>query len=171
MAIISQETWDNMPKEEKEQVIQKYSHLLQVSDNDDSWEVRMCANSEKQALITLFGKENLQPKPKTPKTWKDYKEIYPENDDDISDEFRNKIARKIRATTIIARLIELGYGGIPTPNCGHAVAITPRGINGDLKISQGGPIYEFPRFNSVELAKEFMSYPENVELVKQYYMI
>ena len=62
MAIISQETFDKFSEEEKGKLRQQYSHLLKVSEDDGDWDVRMCACSEKQSLINVFGKENLQPK-------------------------------------------------------------------------------------------------------------
>ena len=178
MSIISQQTWDNMPKEEKEQIIQKYSHLLQVSDNDDSWEVRMCANSEKETLITLYGKENLQPKPKIPKTWDDVKNAYPKTYGNENIElfpyhefaWDIKLTHKNIATLKISKLIELGYGGmVNEEECEDGWEITP--IQNELVIQHSFTADKpFVFFHTQQQAEEFMSYPENVELIRQYYM-
>ena len=82
------------------------------------------------------------------------------------------------ATYKIAKLIELGYGGMVTDEEWKNKDITkwivvPNDDNGKLIIvdtwhnSKRGCI----AFHTQQQAKEFMSYPENRTLVKQYYMI
>lgn len=64
MAIISQKTWDNISGVAQEEIKMCYSELK------DNIELN---NREILQLEWLFGKENLQPKPKTPK-WADVEE-------------------------------------------------------------------------------------------------
>ena len=195
MGIISKETFDKFTEEEKRRLRQQYSHLLKVSEDDEDWNVRMCAGSEKQSLINVFGKENLQPKPKI-KTWEDVKKQedvdcnFYTNKDDLAEYLclkgwdvfgdHNKLINKLQATLKIAKLIELGYGGMVTKE----EHITRRNlyttdrfwaiwVNGEGKIECTAveDCIDLLVFHEREQAQEFMSYPENRKLVEQYYML
>lgn len=159
-----------MPKEEKEKLCQDYSEAYDA-------ETRVI-------LDDIFGKENLQPKPEI-KTWKDVEfninehyckldlalgAILPTSKDD-------KLRLKIKATYKIAKLIELGYGGMVTEEewrdlstLKHIVYCTSN--NNKLCIqSQFTSFKRFIAFHTRQQAAEFMSHLENVELIKQYNMI
>lgn len=188
MAIISQETWDNMPQEEKEQLRQQYLHLLDVSENDENWTTRMCAGSEKDSLIKVFGKENFRLVPKI-KTWEDVKTVnnlsmqeYENSFDERSVEFYNeepKLYNKLIATYKIAKLIELGYGGMVTEEeyilNEHSTdddfwSIWMNG-KGEIECTKVENCRELLTFHTREQAEDFMSYSENIKLIKQYFMI
>lgn len=171
MAIISQETWDKFTEEEKEDIRHLYNGLETMQDR----------NTE-GVMNSLFGKENLQPKPEI-KTWKDVKEEYMLRADtgtsyiiDMDKNFYSeKLALKALATLQIAKLIELGYGGMVTEE-----EWKDNNIEKYCVYSTAGKIHydgfntydcRFVAFHTSEQRKEFMSYPENVKLVEQYYMI
>lgn len=62
MAIISQETWDNMPENEKKKIREDYRTYCNEKINDSSK-----ADFIHEIIMFMedyFGKENLQPKPK-----------------------------------------------------------------------------------------------------------
>lgn len=85
-----------------------------------------------------------------------------------------KTTDKILATLQIAKLIEF-YGGYADNNEEYW-CIIPCGLHEDeLEIicSSEDDCYgrNFIRFKSFELAKEFMSYQENVKLIHQYYLL
>ena len=189
MSIISQETWDKMPEKEKQAIIKDYQDL--ISDNG-VWREDMTTEERNGAIQQIewyFGKENLQPKPEI-KTWEDVimsdksifdLELNPDCGNPLiccladNADLAEKISNKCQATIKIAKLIELGYGGMVTEE-----------ENSDTKIKKYAPFYYGESgfvieclyrsqdrvlcFHTQQQAEEFMSYPENVELVKQYHM-
>ena len=164
MSIISQETWDKMPEEEKEKII---SQMCNIKDEDEY---------AKYCYIELFGKENLQPKPKTPKIWADVKES--ENLLSINYDRRHthltldnnivntKVVDKIIATYKIAYLINKCYGGIVTEEDGWEIIPIQNALVIQHSFTVDRP---FVFFHTKQQAEEFISYPENVELVKHYH--
>lgn len=181
MSIISQETWDNMPNEEKERLREYYDIYSNEVENDSEISV---ANGQKHLLEGLFGKENLQPEPKVPKTWDDVKETYPETYGNENIElfpyhefaWNIKLIRKNIATLKIAKLIELGYGGIVTEEEWRDDELIKFGIKWNYKANDW--VYhntkttkEFITFHTPEQREEFMSYPENIKLVEQYNLL
>lgn len=87
----------------------------------------------------------------------------------------NKIILKAIATLKIAKLIELGYGGIVTAGEWKNTNIEKYcvyAVEGKIDFN-GYSLYEyhFIAFHTSEQREEFMSYSENVELIKQYFMI
>lgn len=183
MAIISKETFDKFTEEEKEKLRQQYSHLLKVSEDDEDWNVRMCASSEKQSLINVFGKENLQPEPEI-KTWKDIEEYYTNVDIELGEATKSlykysqcpiQLLRKCIATLKITKLIELGYGGIVTDEEWENKDITKYCVQYTYRKGftyyNSSSVKAFLAFHTFEQREKFMSYPENRELVEQYYMM
>lgn len=175
MAIISQETWDNMPEAEKEKLCQNYSE-------DYDAETRVI-------LDEIFGKENLQPKPKI-RTWKDIvasshniydKELNPNCGNTLiscitNEILKDKLSLKCDATIKIAKLIELGYGGMVTEKEWKDDEILKFGVKWNYKANDWAYhntiiTKEFIVFHTPEQREEFMSYPENRALVEQYYLI
>lgn len=91
----------------------------------------------------------------------------------------SKVINKVIATLKISKIIEFGYEGMPTEE------------NWRHDLNEGLGIYTIVwdpteklfyihyemnyksdlAFGSDDLAEEFMSYPENIELLRQFYMI
>lgn len=172
--MISQETWDKFTEEEKEKIIEKYKELSSFEDDNDYIE------GKTNILVSLFGEENLQPKPKI-KTWADIEEIKDSHKSMVGYllNFSNDIElnKKLAATFQIKLLIELGYGGIVTDEEWRNYkrerfwGVECEEHTGSLVITPIEGVRAFPSFHTQQQAEEFMSYPENVELVKQYHMI
>lgn len=185
MSIISKETWNKFTEEEKKNVKKEYLKWQEEAETNPYFEGKITNMEE------LFDKENLQPKPKN-KTWEDLEkdgfsvehDYLREFDDweicidaisyncDISD----KLIYKAIATLKIAKLIELGYGGLVTEEewvDGNVekVSIIYKSFKKKFDILYNSHRKEFITFHTRQQAEEFMSYPENVELVEQYYMI
>lgn len=172
MAIISQETFDKFTEEEKKKVVE---YFLGTKDTNISATIIM---------QKLFGKENLQPEPKI-KIWKDienYLEIIPDFKEIVHNLdvgcCNQKVTNKIIATYKISKLIELGFGGVVTDEewkdeTIRKESIVPCDVRDDFKSITC--YYHSDKnliaFHNINQAKEFMSYKENVELVKQYNMI
>lgn len=162
MSIISQETFDKFTEEEKEWIIKEY--------NSDAGEGH-------SMLGKLFGKENLKPQFKI-KTWKDVL-----NQTDIHDfvinhpDCDNKLKLKLEATYKIQNLIEHGYGGMMREEEWRNNHIVKFCVIADYSSKYQSCNYEtdddyhFIAFHTAQQRAEFMSYPENVKLVEQYYMI
>lgn len=139
-------------------------------------------------LEGLYGSHNLNPKPKI-RTWEDVEKLHEDyyyiggNTSDVSDALKLKAI----ATLKIAKLIELGYGGMVTeeewrnldipkywieyhPTCQdekYKFQISCDG-HGEAELATEK---RFIAFHTPEQREEFMSHSENVELVKQYHML
>lgn len=193
MSIISQETWDSMSNKEKEKLRSDYDDLVYLSEHGTDEFIKTESLKTKKEYERLFGKENLQPKPNI-KTWKDLEKEHPEyfkshntpNPKFIpSQELRDKLFNKTMAMYKIVTLIEFGYGGMITEkewNLSSSYAPETRiwsivcyyraeSKDPQLKIVQVWAQPHLLSFHTKEQAEEFISYNENVELIKQYYMI
>ena len=175
MSIISKETWDNMPKKEKEKIYREYMQYQEEAETNPFFEGKI-SNME-----DLFGEENLQPEPEI-KTWKDVEKCINEQyckldlalGDILSASKDDKLRLKIKATFKIAKLIELGYGGTVTDEEWKNEDIRKFSIirfQENLSYAEGRYAYEFISFHTPEQRDEFMSYPENRTLVEQYHML
>lgn len=128
-------------------------------------------------------KENIQP---VIKTWEDIRREYGDLDYDVSFDVERQsdkyigsvpynIIEKAIATCKIAQLIDLGYGGIVNDNewrdSTSKFAICPDSSNRleIIRIRNGAK--HFVAFRDYFKAEEFMSYPQNITLLKQYYII
>lgn len=175
MSIISQESFEKLTKEEKEEIREIYKLMKEEPS-------LVYANEYAEKLEWLedyFGKENLQHKPIV-KTWKDCQEMN-ENSNffirlDNNLELSGRIYSKCTATLKIAKIIELGYGGLLTNK--ETEEILPLWIvqcdyEGKVFVEKytGVVVDKMLAFRTQELAEEFISYPENVELIRQYCMI
>lgn len=191
MAIISKETFDKFKEEEKNELIRIYNEV-----SIDYLNIKKSKDIEKSEIFNkliqleiFFGKENLQPEPEI-KTWKDvgnnkdnfcenYLNLYKTANGnyclDVDKSHDIKVILKVIATIKIAKLIELGYGGTVTKEEWEDTGLPKFCIYvSDGKIhSNGFNIHDkhFITFHTCKQREEFLSYPENVELVKQYYMI
>lgn len=184
MALISKESFEKLTEEEKF-IIRRDYNTLQVGLSTGLLEdVSLVEQKAKiKEFESIFGKEALQPEPKI-KTWKDMKEEYMLRADagtsyiiDMDKKFYSeKLALKSLATLQIAKLIEIGYGGMITDEEWKNVEFKKYGIicrpyNKELFIKDIWNEQCFISFHTKQQAEEFMSYPENVKLVEQYYMI
>lgn len=233
MAIISQKTWDNMSKEEKEKIcidyhnynvlldaksmavlentfgkenlqsesiaekcVEPIKEYFDMQTQDTEW--NKCSEQEQQNILKFynnhpgwigiiktledkFGKHNLQPESKI-KTWEDVEKENTICKEDISTledlcYCEYKIIKKLIATYKIAKLIELGYGGIVTEEDWKDDNVEKVSI---IYIPFGKECFdiycnsrrkEFITFHTKQQAEEFMSYPENRKLVEQFYML
>ena len=173
MGVISKETWNNIPEKERDIIIGDYKNMLDG--------ITECPEQEREAAIRqtewLFGKENLQPN--QIRTWEDCQEMNEDSnffmriDDNL--ELPDKVYLKCQATLKIAKLLNLGYGGMVTEEEWKNDRITKYCLQ--WTYGRGWTCYNsssvksFPAFHTFEQRAEFMSHPENVELVKQYYML
>ena len=154
-------------------------------------------NKESMKIIEeLFGSHNLNPKPKTPKTpktpkiWEDVEKEYPKILTDFQElnveitcccGIENKIGNKMLATAKIAKLIDLGYGGMVSEEewkdlniPKYCIIYHPTCQDERLKFDDDEEIptkKHFIAFHTPEQRKEFMSYESNRQLVQQYFMM
>lgn len=182
--------WNELSEEQRaeyskefQQETKKYSEDVKHCDSENDFEYNTgYSYGVITTLEAIFGSHNLNPKPKI-RTWEDVCKRVEWDIDSWLSKIENAwigypIARKMIATAKIAKLIELGYGGMVSDeewkNIGlPKYTIIPCNVKDELRIDM---VYarddkQFTAFHSQELAEEFMSYPENVELVKQYHML
>lgn len=191
MTIISQETFDKFTEEEKENVRKTYQTLKRNKDTPLKTDLNEWYAGRVVELEELLGEENLQSKPKI-RIWEDIGN----NENNFCENYLNfyktangnycldadkshdiKVILKVIATIKIAKLIELGYGGMITDeewqNPNEKFVIKPYYQRGKFFLEKSTSCnYKcFIAFHTYEQAEEFMSYSENVELLKQYHML
>lgn len=173
MAIISQETFDNLDEVQKRTLRKMYLTVKEAG-----------LVNKTELIESIFDKSCFENMAKDMKTWDDVIIFYPlMNQRIISDLVKwcdEQVYKKLDATAKIAKIIEFGYGGLVTEEENtdreeNKYVIAP--IEEDDN-SMGFEIYPVSfavdrviAFHTKELAEEFISYPENLELVEQYYMI
>lgn len=192
MAIISQESFDRFTGEEKNKIRENYANFTYLAEEGVDEEERIVNFHLKATMEDYFGKENLQHEPKT---WEDLEkssyfvdkfelsEVFKLEDTDfyrgastlMQDNSEIQLKDKIIATYKIAKLIELGYGGMIIKeewenNQADFIGIyyCPKSKKYEFRVPL---LYHFLTFRNREVAEEFMSYKENVKLIHQYYMI
>ena len=167
--IISQVTWDKFTEEEKAKLLDYYNSMSREE-------------TSKHVLEVLFDKENLESVDPKIKTWEDVEAEYPQYRRDLySMELSyayTAVTRKLIAIYQIVKLIDLAYGGIITDKEWkngniEKFQIVPNKTLDEYQVSR---VYNISHkdtlsFKSRELAEEFLSYPENLELVKLYFQI
>lgn len=164
--------WNELSEESKKFFIGRYNMWDSETDNG-----RPRRNEYEQ----VFGSHNLNQRPQI-KTWEDVEREHREYKKDVDVMGQTigfagpKIFPKLIATYKISKLIELGYGGMVMEeewkdgNVEKAsIVYLPFKENFDLLYNSHRK--EFITFHSKKQAEEFMSYPENVELVRQYYLL
>lgn len=176
MSIVSNETWHNFTESEQNEILNEYNRMLTH---------RFKFESEILQMEKLFGIENLKHESKI-KTWSDVRFYYPDlvnrllqghiEMKHIYNTMSESIGDKCLATIKLDKLIELGYGGRVTIDNwiegekSWSVVVSSINKNIELRVVTTYFNLDFITFRSKELADEFMSYPENVELIKQYYI-
>lgn len=122
-------------------------------------------------------------KPKVPKTWSElveqdkvkFQKAINIADKDISD--YNAIEKSALALLKIHQIIEAGYGGNVTneewPSLKHIYQIECDAYVHRILIANSAPMRFLSHiaFHTKEQAEEFLSKPENVQLLKDYFMI
>ena len=171
------ERWQALTEDGRQARIASYKELLKLQKEEaDSYLITI------EDLEKLYGKHNLNPEPLTPKTWEDVEkegldEFEYELDKPNSSKKDSKIAMKCQATLKIAKLIELGYGGMVSEEEALDDKIEKSAIGlyeGEIQLHTGICIARgdrFLMFRSNELGEEFMSHESNRKLIEQYYMI
>lgn len=191
-SILSQETWDKFPEEEKNDLRKFYNDKLSNAKGAEDrgfYDLAESIKDEAKEMEWIFGKKNLlEPKAKT---WRDIEVFYTDVDIELGrftkslgnySHYSSQLLEKCVATLKITKLIELGYGGAITDKeyntyknssnvyfnilCEHNGMLTIKRLSNDDEVFRN-----ILTFRSFELAKEFMSYSGNVKLIKQYYMI
>ena len=160
--------WNELSEESKKLVLKNYQDYN--NDLDDGVEKWI-----KREYNALFGSHNLNPKPKAPKTWSEVEKSGIEIPTILSEELSYKIIKKNEACTKIAKLIALGYGGMVTEEEWKDDNIKKYCViidNGEIdNAADFIVIKQFIAFHTPEQREEFMSYPENVELIRQYHLL
>ena len=112
-----------------------------------------------------------------PKTWDEYLTCYEEDDDEPTlwfgaDIVRDNVGDACIALFKIYQLIEVGYGGNVSEISYHTAGITPE-LNIEIaeEFDEDFRLFKPFIFKNSQLAKEFLSYPENIQLLKDFYMI
>ena len=135
-----------------------------------------------EELVTMFGEHNLDPKPQI-KTWEDVEKEYPKILTDFQElnveitcccGIENKIGNKMLATAKIAKLIDLGYGGIMSKEEWENADTRKFSIGrfeGNLAYAEGRRDYEFVSFHTPEQRQEFWSHESNRKLVELYHCL
>lgn len=175
--------WNELSEKSREKVTEQYLKYTNALDNDDEDTNRETCLTSKILMESLFGKDNLNQKPRV-KNWDDIEKHYPHILDFYTqtftrlwqaneDTFDIKVFRKIVATFKISKIIELGYGGLIKDEewendetfLKYAITVTRNSI-----------IYEeseydqrFIAFRTEKLRNEF--YANNKQLIKDYFMI
>ena len=173
MSIISKETFDKFTKEEKREIRKQYKLLKKYIDVASKTSISEWYDGKFKGLEELFGKETLQSEPKI-KVWSDvlyqtninsFEIVHPDCDD--------KLTKKLEATYKIKWLIELGYGGMITEKEWKDASREKFAViyfTTQLEMATSYTRRHFIAFHTIEQRERFLSYPENVELIKQYYM-
>lgn len=163
--------WNELSEESKEYILEVFNDLEPVCANDL---VQM------NLMDKLFGKENLNPKPQI-KTWQDVVKqglvnllAIRESATYASDVCDEKIGNKVEATIKIAKLIELGYGGMITDEEWKDCTVLKYYIgydNEDDTLVKDKTLIGkvFIAFRTKEQRDEF--FENNEQLCKDYYMV
>lgn len=161
--------WNELSEDSKKEVINEYA----LNKEGETTQVYA------KFLEHVFGKENLNPEPPI-KTWEDVAKLSPHLAKYIDDfdtmylhgTYIGKVIKKVRATAKIAKLIELGYGGMVTDEewlnddiLKHCIVCV--GITLEKMGYYNGR--EFIAFHTEEQRDEF--FKNNEQLCKDYYMI
>ena len=114
---------------------------------------------------------------KTPKTWSEMKNCNVEVWQHISQMDYGPvepIVKSVLALLKIHQLIEVGYGGYPSYNdwnMGNTYTIVPSDSYYRFVVLHRTEIPNGPIFHTEKQAIEFRSHPENIQLLKDYFMI
>lgn len=172
MAVISEETFNNLSRDQKRSLRKMYLTFQSANSKNKT-----------ELIESIFDKSCFENMNKDIKTWDDVILFYPlMNQRIISDLVKwcdDKVVKKLDAAAKIAKIIELGYGGIITESQWQEAINDGNGFYviywnlfyRSIHIHYDTNYKHFLSFRTRELAEEFMSYPENVELIRNYNMV
>lgn len=166
--------WDDLNEESKESHRQFYKAYKDYKT--ESIHYHVCRQLEK-----TFGIHNLVPRSQI-RTWEDVEKKYPNIKSETNTlnyhistciAFDDKIDKKLISTYQIAKLIDLGYGGMISreewENKGIDKYCIER-VDGGLVYTRS-TVYCFVAFHTPEQRERFWAYETNRELVEQYFMM
>lgn len=178
--------WDDLDEQNKSVYSNRYKQAkatLEKNPDDNVMEAVVAC------IEPLFGKHNLESY-NSIKTWKDILvcdcDVYSKEDDinylcldglDIYGQ-DSKLVKKLQATIKIVKLIELGYGGMITDEEWNDRTF-PKYVVHCYNTSGSWlldcyMLYDYRHliaFHTSEQREEFLSYPENVKLIEEYFML
>ena len=180
--------WNKLSEEDKDLLRKSYNEMKEISNKNKDLYENMLEDQQKR-LEMIFGKENLNPEPQI-KTWEDYLESIKDKQaqsltgglDKVSLDsgYVNRdfpVFRKAIATFKIAKLIELGYGGMITDEewkkdtQKHIIdcAFSQRHDEARLISTVTYSSKHLIAFHTIEQRDEFLR--NNEQLCKDYYML
>lgn len=171
--------WNELSEESKKMIKEDWQMLQEAKANND---LSFYGVGKQDLYKDIFGEHNLNPKPQI-KTWEDVNKYY--KDKGISTDYYvnfecgmgERIADKMIATAKIAKLIDLGYGGMVSEEEWEDEYKSKWVINCDMSKETRFEILEmfvdkfFIAFHEESQAEEFMSHESNKILVRQYYLM
>ena len=172
------ERWQALTEDGRQARIASYKELLKLQKEEaDSYLITI------EDLEKLYGTHNLNPEPQI-KTWEDVEEYY-KNEVSTTETFHIYFAYGIEkgiddkcfAMLKIAKLIELGYGGMVSEEEWKDESLQKWCVIVDYKDPtklanyMTDCYYQFIAFHTPEQREEFMSHESNRQLVKQYYLM
>lgn len=186
---LQDELWNGLSEETQAEYREKYEFHLDDSKRDPKdnfgggYDLTVLRSETIiEELVTMFGEHNLDPKPRI-KTWEDVEKEYPKILTDFQElnveitcccGIENKIGNKMLATAKIAKLIDLGYGGIMSKEEWENADTRKFSIvrfEGNLAYAEGRRDYEFVSFHTPEQRQEFWSHESNRKLVELYHCL
>lgn len=192
-AELQNKAWTYLPEEVRDRIKEQYRALEENRQKQDKYNTEyLFAQAQ---LITIFGKRNLisisgpeEQKPKTPKTWSEFVKTVKVaglraeintiwGDVVYAGTCRDTLIEKSALALLkIHQIIENGYGG----NVSNEEWKDTNKLKWYFLLNKGSfdlmcsLIYKDKRliaFHTKEQAEEFLSYPENVQLLKDYFII
>lgn len=163
---------ERLTEEEKEKLISDYYRDVENDDYNEGY---------KAALRKAFGNE-LFIKPKPPKTWSELINSEYYTWDEVIGHLSTKeypIYKSMFALLKIHQLIEASYGGNitdaewdkSTQSNYDVFGIVYSTITKSLEVRLFSASKSIIAFHTYDQAEEFLSYPENVQLLRDYFMI
>lgn len=180
--------WQGLSEETQAEYREKYKFHLDDSKRDPKdnfgggYDLTVLRSETiVEELETMFGRHNLNPKPKI-RTWEDVKKYRPEEEGfcceiekTIAKQFIDRtLYEKVMATIRLAKLMFMGYGGAVTAEEWEDANSVKHCVVRDrsqLRHCCLTTDYEFMAFHTAEQYEEFMSYESNRKLVERYYCL
>lgn len=172
--------WEDFNQKEQQHIKKLYQNAVQANDTLQVLVYQMAFGSK------VFEENKI-------KTWDDFLKEFHKGEDwnpkhELSDLFlygiSDKVKRKMIATAKLSKLIEFGYGGMVSEEEWkneewYKCVVLPSSQEEFLSLyEEDGFSFidvrqyqdkQFIAFHTHDQREEFMSYPENVKLVKEYY--
>ena len=175
--------WKELSNNQKDETIKNYIEARKIVENDTKKTGIIYLNEKIiEAIVDTFGLHNLQPRLPDIKIWSNMEEVYEEIDttmveldfllidNDIELELKNKIVSLFQ----IHHLIDISYGGAITnedwkDHSKDKWCINWRDNKWEFAVHNTSrhPI----AFHTKEYMDEFMSFPQNVKLIKEFYQV